>query len=397
MYPSLCFPDDLEPASFLRTHWQKRPLLMRGALPGFSPPIDAHELAGLACEPQVESRIVREQGPSGRWQVKHGPFDEAVFEALSEQGWTLLVQDVDKHVPEVAALLERFRFIPDWRLDDIMISYAADGGSVGPHVDAYDVFLIQAEGRRRWRIDTRPNPSDACIPDLDLRILRDFQPDQDWILEPGDLLYLPPGVPHWGIAEGPCVTWSVGMRAPSWRELASAWMEAVADDLARAGRYRDPGLKLQDTSTEILPEVFESIRERIESALRTADADQFRARIGALLTEPKEHLELEHRQPPWSEARILDSLRRQGRLWREGASRLLFCRAADADGHDILFANGEVHPLAPGSGDFLALLCRQPGIEADEILPWLSDPKRAALLRRLFNDGHFSVAEDDID
>jgi 50S ribosomal protein L16 3-hydroxylase len=228
---SLKLPIDRD--TFLRDYWQKQPLLMRGALdPGlFSVPPD--ELAGLACEPDIESRLVIEHGER-HWTVEHGPLDEGRFALLPTSHWTLLVQDVDKHRDDVAALLDHFDFVPGWRIDDIMISYATDGGGVGPHTDSYDVFLMQAQGRRRWRISDADYSEDDLLPNQPLRILSSFETTEDWLVAPGDVLYLPPGVAHWGSADGDCMTYSLGFRAPQRQELLAEWLHHCADQAGTA-------------------------------------------------------------------------------------------------------------------------------------------------------------------
>ena len=208
-------PLGMAPARFLRDYWQKRPVLIRGAFPGFVTPIEPEDLAGLACEELALSRLIQHDRARDAWRVRTGPFPEELFPTLGDRDWTLLVQDVDKWDADVAALLPHFDFIPRWRIDDIMVSFAATGGSVGAHTDQYDVFLLQAQGRRRWLIDAGPDPRLDFRDDVDIKLLREFTPSHDWVLEPGDMLYLPPGVPHHGIAEDPCLTFSVGMRAPS--------------------------------------------------------------------------------------------------------------------------------------------------------------------------------------
>jgi 50S ribosomal protein L16 3-hydroxylase len=391
MADTLLFPNGLDPIGFLAEYWQRRPLLLRSALPGFGCPLPADELAGLACEPQVEARLVLERGTLGPWELRHGPFDDDTFAALPESHWTLLVQDVDKHVPEVASLLRAFGFIPDWRLDDIMISYAADGGSVGPHVDEYDVFLIQVEGKRRWRIDTSEAPDLSCIPGLDMGILERFAPTDDWVLSPGDILYLPPGVPHWGIAEGECMTWSVGLRAGAWRELAADWCEHQGARALPPGRYRDPGLRAQAHRGEVCPEVFTHIRSTLEQALTGADPDEFRAWLGAYLTEPKEHLRLSRAEPPMTPEEFRRAVETQGLLLRHGWSRLLFCRGEGAD--DLLFAAGEVHRLPKAQGTLFEVITENRDLLCSQVSPWLADPAALGLLCRLYNGGHYVFAD----
>ena len=187
---------------FLNQYWQKKPLLIRQAFPGFVCPIDANELAGLACEEHVESRIVLENDQGRPWQCRMGPFDESDFASLPPTHWTLLIQGLNNWVPDISDLLNYFRFIPNWHLDDIMASYAPDQGSVGPHFDFYDVFLLQAEGKRRWKIGNTCTADTARLEGTDLRILKEFETQTEWLLEPGDMLYLPPQIAHYGVAEG---------------------------------------------------------------------------------------------------------------------------------------------------------------------------------------------------
>ena len=227
---------------FLRDYWQKRPLLIRGAFPGFISPISPDELAGLACEDGALSRLIVHDAGTDAWHVQTGPLPEDVFATLPERDWTLLVQDVDKWDADVATLLHRFDFLPRWRVDDIMVSFAAPDGSVGAHVDQYDVFLIQGLGHRRWQIDAGPNPPQDFREDVELKLLRHFTPTHDWVLAPGDMLYLPPGVPHHGVAQDACLTLSVGMRAPSHAELLVDLADTLAERLPEARRYADPDL-----------------------------------------------------------------------------------------------------------------------------------------------------------
>lgn len=229
-------------AEFMRGSWQRRPQLIRQALRDFSAPLDADALFALAARDDVESRLIT--AFNGRWRLRHGPLPARALPSRKRAGWTLLVQGVDLYLPAAAALRERFRFISDARLDDVMVSYASDGGGVGPHVDSYDVFLLQAQGRRRWRI-SRQRDLDL-VPGLPLKVLADFRATHEWVLEPGDVLYLPPGVAHEGTALGAdCITCSIGFRAPAYRELVDPWLDAIAEsahglDALRA-QVHDPG------------------------------------------------------------------------------------------------------------------------------------------------------------
>jgi 50S ribosomal protein L16 3-hydroxylase len=223
-------PLGMPPAEFLRDYWQKQPLLIRNAFPGFVSPVEPEDLAGLACEDGVLARLIEHDKANDAWRVRHGPFAEADFPGLPDHDWTLLVQDVDKWDADIRALLPRFDFLPRWRIDDVMVSFAATGGSVGAHVDQYDVFLLQAQGQRRWQIDASPAPALEFRNDVDIKLLREFHPTHDWVLGPGDMLYLPPGVPHHGVAENACLTFSVGMRAPASAELLGDYVDTLAAD-----------------------------------------------------------------------------------------------------------------------------------------------------------------------
>ncbi len=386
----LVFPDGLNPQRFLQQCWQKRPLLMRQALPGYQTPISPDELAGLACEPEVESRLVLERDGVRPWEARLGPFDEDEFAGLPDSHWTLLVQDLDKHLPEAAALLEPFRFLPDWRVDDVMISYAADQGSVGPHVDDYDVFLVQAHGRRRWRIHTRPVDPDHCIPGLDLRILPEFEAEQDWLLEPGDVLYLPPNVAHWGIGEGEdCMTCSVGYRAPAWREMAQSWCDTLIERRLPPGRYLDPPLQPQGESAEIRPEVFQRVADRLQT-LAIDEPDLMQNWLGRHLTEPKDNLLTEPAQPPLDPVDFAAELDRHGLLLRSGYARLAFSRGDDAN---HLFANGQAYLLHPGHVGFLHAITQERRLHAGYLAPWLGEQECLELLCRLYNEGIFEFPD----
>lgn len=241
---------DFDIEHFLATHWQKKPLLIRGAFADWRNPLEPNELAGLACEDEIESRLAIHKRKG--LKVEHGPLAEKRFAKLGKKPWTLLVQSVDRHVPDVAALLDPFRFIPDWRIDDVMVSYASDGGGVGAHFDNYDVFLIQGLGRRRWRIGARCDAATELLPHDDLRLLAHFEATEEWVLEPGDMLYLPPGIAHEGTALGAdCMTYSIGFRAPSRAELIAGWCDHLVGGLQDDDRYTDPDLTRQADPNEI--------------------------------------------------------------------------------------------------------------------------------------------------
>jgi 50S ribosomal protein L16 3-hydroxylase len=326
----------LRPAAFLRRFWQKRPHLVRGAIPGIAPFLSRDDLFDLASNAGVESRLVLEKGGEYPWQVRHGPFRPAELRRLPARCWTLLVQHVDLHVPAAAAILRRFRFVPGWRIDDLMVSYAPPGGGVGPHVDSYDVFLLQAAGTRRWRI-SRKRYSDAdLVPGLDLRILRNFRADERWRLGPGDMLYLPPGVAHWGIAEDECMTCSVGFRAPGSREGAQRFLEEGGTEQP----YRDPDLAVARHPGEITS----AARRRIRRLLRAALADD--AEID--LWFGREASAVPEGAAPTPPARPLSAAHFAGRIARAGGAQLVAASRAfylrDKQGV-VLFVNGRDYRL----------------------------------------------------
>jgi len=263
------YPLGMSAARFLRDYWQKRPLLIRDAFPGFVSPITPDELAGLSCEQGTLGRLIQHHRKRDHWQVRSGPFAESVFSGLGKHDWTLLVQDVDKWDADIRALLAHFDFLPRWRLDDVMVSFAAPGGSVGAHVDQYDVFLLQAHGERRWLIDAGQSPALDFRTDAELKLLREFHPTHDWVLAPGDMLYLPPNVPHHGIAETPCLTFSFGMRAPSVAELMGDWVDTMIADADENLRYTDPDL----TPPRDISEIDASAMNRVLAALNALRMD----------------------------------------------------------------------------------------------------------------------------
>lgn len=274
----------LSPSQFMKRHWQKKPLLVRNAIPGFVPCVGRADLVALAGEEGVESRLIVDS-PKG-WKMKHGPFPKRSLPPFSQKKWTFLVQGVDLHHDGVHALMQQFRFVPDARLDDVMISYATDGGGVGPHFDSYDVFLLQAHGQRRWRIGRQKDLS--LQPGVPLKILQNFEAEEEFVLNPGDMLYLPPKYAHDGVAEGECMTWSIGFRAPQEGELARELLLGLADeafDGAGDAIYRDPKQGAMSSPAAIPQSLAGFARQVVDKALQNPDL--LDSLLGEYLTEPK--------------------------------------------------------------------------------------------------------------
>jgi len=315
---------------FLARHWQRRPLLIRQALPGFEAPFSARTLLDLSVRDEVESRLLERAG--GRWRLRHGPFRPGAMPSPRRAGWTLLLQGVDLHLDSAAELIARFRFIPDARLDDLMVSYASDGGGVGPHVDSYDVFLLQALGKRRWRIERRPDPS--CVPGLPIRQLARFRPQAEWVLEPGDLLYLPPGVAHDGVAIGESITCSIGFRTPSWTDLAGAWSETQSAAAVRTA-FRDPGLLPSPHPARLPDRMIEQAQRQL--LRRRPGRREVALALLQQLSGPKPRVTFEPPVRPMSRARFAEAIRRRG-LRTDRRTRMLYS-------NETLAVNGELVPL----------------------------------------------------
>ena len=331
--------------------WQRKPLLIRQAWVAWSNPLAAEQLAGLACEADVEARlVVRDQRG---WRLEHGPLQAQRFARLPKRQWTLLVQAVDHAVPAVAALLNAFRFVPDWRIDDVMVSYAADGGSVGPHFDQYDVFLVQGLGQRRWQVGPRCDADTPLVPHPDLRLLAGFEVQHDWLLNAGDILYLPPGYAHHGVGVGEhCMTYSIGFRAPARAELIGQWADAVLETLREDDRYSDAGLTPPANAGELAATTLARLHGMVSAAL--ADRQAFAAWFGRYATERK-YPELKDRPTrAMTTAQLEKRLMRGARLMRHPASRYAFVRAK----HNVqLFVDGQVFTCRGPAARFAERLC----------------------------------------
>ncbi|WP_322029785.1 cupin domain-containing protein [Paraburkholderia sp. J76] len=301
----------LTPAQFMRKYWQKKPLLIRQAIPGIEAPLSRDALFALADSDDVESRLITHF--RRRWALEHGPFSPDELPSPKTRQWTLLVQGADLHDDRARALLERFRFAPDARLDDLMISYASDGGGVGPHFDSYDVFLLQVHGKRRWRIGAQRDLS--LQEGLPLKVLANFEPEEEWVLEPGDMLYLPPHIAHDGVAEGECMTCSIGFRSPSTNELTSQflyWLAERGADQAHAkpALYRDPDQPAVAHPAQLPPALVERVAGVLAKVRWSgADVSSF---VGSWLSEPKANVVFDAPEKPFDEARFVAQAAKSG-------------------------------------------------------------------------------------
>ena len=369
---------------FLKDYWQKKPLMIRNPWAYWRNPIEPDELAGLACDDEVESRLVVQNG--GAWTLEHGPFGEKRFNTLGESGWTLLVQGVDTHSPDVAALLASFRFIPNWRVDDVMVSYAVDGGGVGPHDDQYDVFLIQGLGSRRWDIGAAPNqaadPSLRLLPHDDLRLLADFEPVESWVLNMGDILYLPPHVAHNGVALGAdCMTYSIGFRAPRQSELIAHYCDHLLDGAEGDDRYRDPALVRQANPGEISASAIDRLHEMITAKI--LDRDAFAQWFGTY-NSTRKYAELNWLpDTPYDLEKACLLIKAGARLRRNQASRFSFIRCSATE--MLLFADGVCFNCAGEAIPFAEQLCAQDVLEIAPLAAPSDDV--ASLVAKLFNQG----------
>lgn len=369
---------DLTPRDFLERYWQKRPLLIRGAVPEITSPLPADALFALAGESDTISRLITAPHDGASWTCRRGPFDAPDFEALPDHGWTLLIQEADRKVDACAALLDRFRIVPNWRVDDVMVSYATDGGGVGPHIDRYDVFLIQALGQRRWRIGSDPLHDESLDPGAEIPILSRFQPEEEWILDPGDALYLPPRIAHEGVAVGACVTCSVGFRVPDPRELCAGFLRQLPPSAFEAIRYSDPDLAPAEHLGEIPP----SARRHLREAARTLFADEaFDRWVGCISSRALR--DAGPTAPVASET--VSGLRRklaEGETLRRSApSHFVWYR--EGDGTVQLFVGGERYPLAHAHAREAELLCGREVLNQAALAPLLKRQEFAEILTDL--------------
>ena len=371
---------DITPGQFIKDYWQKKPLVIRQGFQKFTSPISAEELAGLACEEDVHSRIVIEKGGEGPWQLIDGPMDESVFESLPETHWTLLVNDVEKHLPQLSFIVDAFRFIPEWRMDDLMISFAPEGGTVGPHLDQYDVFILQAKGHRRWKISTQAVAEDNQIPNIPLRIQKDFVAEQEWLLEPGDIIYIPPGVTHYGVATDDCLSFSIGFRAPTHTEMLTDFIDYISNDLPPEKTYKDSRITVQKHSNEITKDALENVRDIFKEYLNPnhpALAQWF----GRFVSDTKTDLVFENDEA----INEFELLKKQSpKLYRNPASRFAFYEPAtnyEQASNTNLFIDGNNFTVPIG---FAKWLCNERIVN---LMEYKLTEAEQQLLLKLFNNG----------
>jgi 50S ribosomal protein L16 3-hydroxylase len=367
---------DITPRDFLRDYWHKKPLLIRKAFPGFTGLLTPDELIKLSLGEDAQSRLVAFD--KGKWSLKEGPFEQRHFKKLPKS-WTLLVQGINLHLAAGDKLLRKFDFVPHARLDDLMVSYAPDGGGVGPHYDSYDVFLLQGMGKRRWQISSSADRT--LLPDAPLRILSRFVPEEEWLLESGDMLYLPPKYAHNGIAVGDSMTYSIGFRAPSNLELATQFLIHLQDHIEMEGMYEDPELALQDHPAEIGESMLEKVSEILDRIRwERSDVERF---LGTYLSEPKSHLFFDPPDRPFAEKRFVEYFEKRG-VRLDPKSQMLFTR-------DHLFINGEVLSFDGFDGDWLRMLADRRSSRS------ATDAATMSLLYQWYRDGYIEIGGEGDD
>lgn len=378
---------EITPEEFLKSFWQKQPCLIRNAIPGFECPVSPDELAGLACEDNSRARLVIEDcKETDSWQVEYGPFSEARFRQLPATHWSLLVSHVEHYLSPVYELLTRFNFIPNWRIDDVMISYAADHGSVGPHLDSYDVFLLQGMGQRHWQINRHDYTEKDFIPGLELRILSDFRAEEEWTLYPGDMLYLPPGVAHHGVAQGPTMTLSIGFLAPLCSELVGHFINDVIGGTENDHRFTDPDRPVPDHTGEITSADLSRIRRMMQSTL--ADENAINDWFGRYITASS--LEPEVPDTMTSIEEFLEQLQKSGSVHRYANVRTSYIRFADCiklymHGHAWQFSNEQL--------GLAQLITGRETFYPDDFQEPRRDAELGRILLQLYNKGFYYFDE----
>lgn len=378
---------DFDVDGFLRDYWQKKPLLIKNPWKNWQNPMAPDELAGLACEQDVESRLIVKT--ENEWNVENGPLPVSRFDELGDDDWTLLVQAVDHYVSKVAALIEPFRFIPNWRIDDVMVSFAADGGGAGPHFDQYDVFLVQGSGKRLWQIGSICDEGSDLLPHNDLRLLADFEAIEEWVSEPGDILYVPPGVSHNGVAIGnDCMTYSIGFRSPSRSELIGYWVDDMLSEISDDDRYGDPALQEQVNPGEISAEAIDHLHAMITE--KTSNRAAFAQWFGQFSSTPK-YPDVDWRpEEPLSIEKLIETISAGNSISRNPASRFSFIQ----HGTELLslFVDGHCFKCSEQAAKFAQKICAHASFAINHDL--LSSDDTMSLIAALYNQGSIFIDLD---
>ena len=382
------FDTGMTQQEFLDQYWQKKPLVIRQAFPDFKSVISPNELAGLAGELRIESRLVIEKGVGGSWQLIDGPFSDKDFSVLPKSHWTLLVQDIDKHVPETRGILMPFSFIPNWRFDDLMVSFAPKQGSVGAHTDGYDVFLLQGMGKRKWQVSAGPLHKPALLENVDIQVLADFEPAQEWLLEPGDILYLPPHYGHHGVAMEDCMTFSIGFRAPNQSETLDAVINDLVEHSMAKRHYQDSDLQAARHGYEIGLEAVLRLKKLLHETIEEAEP-LLLATFGKLVTETKPSLvslaEEVYADKP-SVKMLVDQFETGYVLFRNPYLRFAWEYHEECG---TIYMGGESYPLTFCQKKNIIILAEQAVITSTDWQMLSNDIKVVNLLRSLVAEGGF--------
>jgi 50S ribosomal protein L16 3-hydroxylase len=388
---------DIDAKTFLKDYWQKRPLLIKQALPNFITPLSPEELAGLSLEEEVESRLVIQKGEQD-YELLNGPFDETTYANLPEDHWTLLVQGVDRLVPEVTALLDEFNFIPQWRIDDIMISYATVGGNVGPHFDHYDVFLLQGRGQREWTLTSQDCTMENYLDGVPLRLMQRFEVEERYLVEPGDVLYVPPKWGHHGIGlTDDCMTYSIGYRSYRGQELWDSYGDHLSENQLFQTLYQDPDWSSLEDSAEVNADGAEQARQLLQSALEDTAENQrmLQTWFGRFATQldpsavsqlPDPLTEEEQTTP----GAFAEFLMQTPPLMRNPVCRFAFSHIAD---ETVLFVNGNIEPNLGADQGCIRYLADTRFYDANRLLEFFTEPQNQPLILHFWHQQYMELLE----
>lgn len=365
---------------FFAEYWQKKPLFVKNAFKDFVDPMSPDEVAGLSCEEDVPSRFVFEEQ---NWKLKCGPFSEKDFSNLPDKKWVLLLNDVEKFLPQMRVLSDPFKFIPEWRMDDLQVSYAVDEGTVGAHWDDYDVFLIQGMGKKHWKISYDAVSENDFVEGVPIRLIGKFNAHEEWIVEPGDLLYLPPRVGHFGVAIGECMTWSVGFRAPKHREMIHDFVEDLIQFTAEDARFTDPDLQSREFSSELNDDDIDRVMKVIEEGL-SSNRDLVADWFGRFMSESKEGQEPEELEEFFLADDVMGLLEEGADIERLPSVSFFYRETLDGV---ILYANGECFELEKEYKKFIQYLCENRQYSPGKMMSFLKDGVSAEFVVDLINLG----------